>query len=1124
MESSMPGVAVDAPVWLLLHGSSAALHVGGQVSFLERKSAALLAYLHCEGQTPRARLAGLLWPETSGDGARGNLRQCLARLRKLSVRLLADADGLLSIAPGVTVAPPPSLRSPLLGSFQYADCEEFARWLDWRQQSEQSLHRASVVADFKAAKLSGDLERAQQCADALLALDRESEDSYRLLMEVAYLRGDFATAIALWNRCRDMLRELYGVPASSVTNDLAAMVLSAARATEGRRAATASAIPLSLLRPPRLIARNAELASMFAAWRAGDLVCICGEAGIGKSRLLAEFAAVIGPCVRVAAQAGDAVQPFASLNRLAAAAIDRFCPAIASDRAHWVARLLPAAASLVPGQLVAPLQTDRERVLALHALRGLFADCMDRGCKALILDDLQYADRATIEALPELVAPLADHWTSDDPGSTAPRFAFASRLEKLDSPVTALLSAWSSNPQFMRLDLAPLPASGIRELIASLELPLTDNLPARLEAKVGGNPAFVLESIKLLISLGESQREPQSLPVPRGIEAVIQQRIELLSAPARHIAQLAAIAGGGYTVAMAAEALACPVFALTEPLRELEMRQVLAGRQFVHDVVASAVQRSIPAAVAEFMHRFVAEHMESHGGDPALIASHWDACGDAHRAGLCYLRAAVAAQAAVRLREQAEFLDAAADCFLRSGSNDDLFNALDQRLDVESVADRVTVRGGLVTRLESLARTEEQQVRALLHRISIAGEHAQSLGLVELNDGLRRSRALRQNHLAFKFCEPIATHLALQGQFDAALSLTDSFLPWAESQTDLRLRGQLLRTFGVVHGLCDRLLPAIEYFERANAEFSVAGDDLGRLPTLSNIGLMRHWRGELEAARTTLNQASALRDRLHGSGAALVIESNLAAVLRDLGEFKNANDRFEDISAQWRSMQHGSDEPPTDLVVVENHQAQLWLLLGQPTRALECLRADDTRTDSRFRARRIALRLRAARMEGRDARSLGGAAVEVCAELTSEFNRVLFELEWFRGLPAAEAAKAFASLFGRAAIVQRPALRVHTAVRAAQARMAAGEHPDALEWAEFISGELAMFEPFDMDPVEAWLTVYDVLRHNHQTTAAGQALSRGMEKMRQNLARLPLEWHSSYARLHRGALGPAIEV
>ena len=103
---------------------------------------------------------------------------------------------------------------------------------------------------------------------------------------------------------------------------------------------------------------------------------------------------------------------------------------------------------------------------------------------------------------------------------------------------------------------------------------------------------------------------------------------------------------------------------------------VLFGRQFVHDVIAVAVKRSIAQTLTEFMHRFVAETLATHGGEPARMAVHWQACGEDRRAGDAYRQAADAAAQLSRPVEQCQMLDAAVACHERCAANDALFDVL----------------------------------------------------------------------------------------------------------------------------------------------------------------------------------------------------------------------------------------------------------------------------------------------------------------------------------------------------------------------------------------------------------------------------------------------------------------
>ena len=1100
---------------LKLHGQASLQLAGRPPAPLERKQAALLAYLHHEGPTPRALLAGLFWPEAPNEGARSNLRQCIARLRRLAPGLLVDSPGLLSIASAAAVLPTDPAGSTLLASFDYADCEEFGRWLQARRADDDIAQRNGLTAAIRGATQRGDFELAQTLADTLLGLDRESEDSYRALMELAYLRGDFAAALAVLGRCTRMLEQLYGVGPSAATRELGQTILDASRQGELRRAMPASSagIPLSVLRPPRLIARGAQLGAMLAAWRSGLIVCVCGEAGIGKSRLLTEFAAAVGPAIAVAARPGDADRPYASLTRLVVAAIERFRPLANAEQAGWIARLLPAVGSwlgVAADPPPAPLQTERECGLALMALRNLLTACGHRGCTVFVLDDLHFTDRATIDALPSLIMPATTRDTDAAAVVAEPRFALGSRLDDADTPSARLVESLATSRDVLRIDLMPLADADIRELVESLNLPGHDaaELSRRLRAQVGGNPAFLLETLKLLLSVRPTAGDAAaSLPIPPGIEAVIQRRIALLGAPARHIAQLAAVAGHSYDMAMAAAALAYPIFALTEPLRELEQRQVLHGRQFVHDLVASAAKRSIPASVAEFMERFVAEYLAAHDGDPAVVAGHWRACGEWRRAGDCSVRAAATNAAAMRPREEAEHLDAAIECYDKAGADEPLFRAIAMRLDIVEVADKAVVRSRLLERLAKLARTEEQALHVLLRRLAFRSDHVQADGLAGLQEGLRRARAIGDHRLEFDFVEPIAQLLSSHGRFQEAIDLLASVAPWAEAQADARLRGRIERTLAAAHAYCDHLALAIEHGDRAIAIFRTIGDDLNSLPTMSNVGIARMWRGELDAARSVLEQALQVRDRLHGGLSPNMLDINLACVLRDLGEFELADERFDAIAEATRqTLRDSADEPATDLALTENHHAQMWLMLGLADRALAVMRVDDSGVETRFRARRLALRLRAARLSGHDTCALEVAAAALLPGIESAFHRNLLELETLRSAAPLEAAAGFERLHAEPALIERPGLRLHAAVRAAAARLACGDIACAVGWIEAAKPAMATIPPFDMTREEPWLIALEVFAASGDEIAAANAKQRAHEIVTRQTSRLPAAW------------------
>jgi hypothetical protein len=76
-------------------------------------------------------MAGLLWPDADAERGRANLRQRLVKLRAVEPLLLSDDGRQLALQPAVVVDTRPA---ELLASYDYADCEQLAQWLDQQRQ------------------------------------------------------------------------------------------------------------------------------------------------------------------------------------------------------------------------------------------------------------------------------------------------------------------------------------------------------------------------------------------------------------------------------------------------------------------------------------------------------------------------------------------------------------------------------------------------------------------------------------------------------------------------------------------------------------------------------------------------------------------------------------------------------------------------------------------------------------------------------------------------------------------------------------------------------------------------------------------------------------------------------
>ena len=190
----------------------------------------------------------------------------------------------------------------------------------------------------------------------------------------------------------------------------------------------------------------------------------------------------------------------------------------------------------------------------------------------------------------------------------------------------------------------------------------------------------------------------------------------------------------------------------------------------------------------------------------------------------------------------------------------------------------------------------------------------------------------------------------------------------------------------------------------------------------------------------------------------------------------------------------------TDLVIAQNHLAQLWMALGQPGRAQALLTDDDADVALRLRARRVALRMRALRMLGTADAALLAQAQALLPAHESAFHRALLQLEITRALPPAPALHASLALLQASAVLERPGLHLHVATRALAATLALGDRAQAESLAAVATNLLHNAAPFDIERAEVWLTLAALHQAQGRPDAAAALLRQGQQWMQHTAA------------------------
>jgi DNA-binding NarL/FixJ family response regulator len=375
-----------------------------------------------------------------------------------------------------------------------------------------------------------------------------------------------------------------------------------------------------------LVGRATELARLAAAVEraeegSGGIVLLCGEAGIGKSRLAEAATAGAAVVLRGAATEGSAV-PYGPI-------VDALRSRLRSDpqALSECGPLLPHLALLLP-ELGEPAATT-ERATIFEAVRCALAHLAAEQGLTIVLDDLQWSDETTLELLAALAEPLRQMPVLVVGAYRSDGLPRGHRLRWLRNELRR-------GGGLEELSLDPLDRDVIAELLEAL-LPEAPS-PALVRAvhdRTMGSPFFVEELIAALRLRGALRPSPRGLeladeddvPLPDTVREAVLVATSALSAEARAAAEAAAVAGQQLDLALAAEMSSAA--GLAELIENGLLEERAGGRAaFRHALAREALYAEVPWMRRRELHRRLAEMLAAAGGSELEVATHWLGAGD----------------------------------------------------------------------------------------------------------------------------------------------------------------------------------------------------------------------------------------------------------------------------------------------------------------------------------------------------------------------------------------------------------------------------------------------------------------------------------------------------------------
>lgn len=648
------------------------LHGGEAVKIGPPQQRALFALLlvNAPGTVSVDRIVHELWGERPAARAGHAIQVYVSALRKLlaadpaAARIATESRGyalvidpascdsarfesLIAQAQAAVAAGDPEARDLLVDALSLwrgpalAGLEEFA----FATAEASRLEELRLLALEARIGLDLALGHHQTPAAELESLVREHpwrEAFWAHLMTALYRSGRQADALAAYRRYRDLLDEELGLAPGPKLRELEASILShAVEDVPGRSSGPRTRPgpqPVEVRMPPPLalaaasgplIGRERELEALLAAWRATQdralrVRLVTGEAGIGKSRLVAELAQ------RVVAEEGEVLYgacfddprppyaPFVDAIELHMRDVpDEVAQTRLGGDANQIARIVPAVAERFGAASPASSDSPEGDQLRLFAAVGGY---LHRSAHRtlMVIEDLHWAATATLS--------LVGHLTRTGRGSILMVVTTRDVAPDFSPALSAFLSDLMRQPGVERVSLGGLTRSDVTALLRATPgrvRPDVERTAGRLHEATNGSPLFLRELIRELPEDGQ----PGWASFSPSLRDHVAARFALLPSADGEVLDMAAVLGAEFEAGLVAQALDRPAGLILDVLDRAEGLGLVIGvpsapgrYAFSHALLREVRYESVPPGRRVHMHRAAGQVLRRVAGADAPVA------------------------------------------------------------------------------------------------------------------------------------------------------------------------------------------------------------------------------------------------------------------------------------------------------------------------------------------------------------------------------------------------------------------------------------------------------------------------------------------------------------------------
>ena len=385
------------------------------------------------------------------------------------------------------------------------------------------------------------------------------------------------------------------------------------------------------------VGRLAELAALGVAWDSpgtlgARMVLLGGDAGIGKSRLAAQFAAAVherGGTVLFGRCDEEVLRPYQPV----AEALSTYLHALPAESVQYrlgrsateLGGLVPELSDRVPGLVSSGWRdAESERFRLFEAIAMFLTQLSVAAPVLLVLDDLHWADKATLL----LFRHLARH---ADLGQLLMLATYRDESTPSLTPFADMLIALEREHAVTHLRLGGLDEADVTALLGANTHARPDGATSALARTLldgtEGNPFFIREMLRRLEETGDIRQEDgqwvvgaqlDGLGVPRGVRGVVAQRLARFSEAANRVLAAAAVIGREFRLDVLDAVTDLDEESVFETLDDAvraglvqEVPTVVGVYTFPHALVRQTIYEGLSATRRARLHRRVADALEA---------------------------------------------------------------------------------------------------------------------------------------------------------------------------------------------------------------------------------------------------------------------------------------------------------------------------------------------------------------------------------------------------------------------------------------------------------------------------------------------------------------------------------